>query len=58
MLVGWCICQVFLNALLAAQAAVLPDQVPSEQRGLVSGLLGLCLPAASVAGTYLVQAFE
>jgi MFS family permease len=57
-LVGWCIAQVFLNALLAAQAAILPDQVPTVQRGLVSGVLGVCLPAASVAATYLVQAFE
>ncbi|HET9827478.1 MAG TPA: MFS transporter [Nocardioidaceae bacterium] len=57
-LVGWCVCQVFFNATLAAQAAVLPDQVPSQQRGLVSGLLGLSVPAASVAGTYLVQAFD
>jgi MFS family permease len=57
-LVGWCTAQVFLNALLAAQIAVLPDQVPSAQRGLVSGILGICLPAASVAGTYLVQAFD
>ena len=58
MLVGWCIAQVFLNALLAAQAAILPDQVPTVQRGLVSGILGVCLPVASVAATYLVQAFE
>jgi MFS family permease len=57
-LVGWCIAQVFFNALLAAQAAVLPDQVPLAQRGLVSGLLGICTPVASVAGTYLVQAFN
>ena len=57
-LVGWCIAQVFLNALLAAQAAILPDHVPTVQRGLVSGILGVCLPAASVAATYLVQAFE
>jgi len=57
-LVGWCIAQVFLNALLAAQAALLPDQVPTAQRGLVSGTLGVCLPVASVAATYLVQAFE
>jgi MFS family permease len=56
-LAGWCVCQVFFNATLAAQAAVLPDQVPSRQRGLVSGLLGLSVPAASVAGTYLVQSF-
>jgi MFS family permease len=57
-LVGWCIAQVFLNALLAAQTAILPDQVPTSQRGLVSGILGVCLPAASVAATYLVQAFD
>src|SRR3954462_2261099 len=37
-LVGWCICQVFFNATLAAQAAVLPDQVPPAQRGAVSGV--------------------
>ena len=57
-LVGWCVAQVFLNALLAAQAAILPDQVPTVQRGLVSGILGICLPVASVAATYLVQVFE
>ena len=57
-LVGWCVCQVFFNAILAAQAAVLPDQVPSEQRGMVSGLLGLSVPVASVVGTYLVQVFK
>ncbi len=57
-LVGWCLAQVFLNALLAAQVAVLPDQVPVDQRGLVSGVLGICLPAASVVGTFLVQTFD
>jgi MFS family permease len=57
-LVGWCVCQVFFNATLAAQAAVLPDQVPRPQRGVVSGLLGLSVPAASVVGTYLVQLFD
>ncbi len=57
-LVGWCLAQIFLNALLAAQVAVLPDQVPVAQRGLVSGVLGVCLPAASVAGTFLVQTFD
>lgn len=56
-LVGWCVTQVFFNALLAAQSAVLPDQVPAVQRGVVSGILGVCTPVASVAGTYLVQAF-
>ena len=56
-LVGWCIAQLFFNALLAAMVAVLPDQVPVAQRGLVSGALGVCLPLASVAGTFLVQLF-
>jgi MFS family permease len=58
LLIGWCTAQAFLNALLAAQVAVLPDQVPVTQRGIVSGVLGICLPVASVAGTYLVQAFN
>jgi MFS family permease len=56
-LIGWCIAQLFFNALLAAMVAVLPDQVPTAQRGLVSGVLGVCLPIASVTGTYLVQLF-
>jgi len=56
-LAGWCIAQLFFNALLAAMVAVLPDQVPSVQRGLVSGVLGVCLPVASVCGTFLVKLF-
>ena len=56
-LVGWCVAQLFFNALLAALVAVLPDQVPPARRGLVSGALGVCLPVASVSGTFLVQLF-
>jgi MFS family permease len=56
-LVGWCIAQLLFNALLAALVAVLPDQVPPGQRGLVSGFLGICVPIASVTGTFLVQLF-
>jgi MFS family permease len=56
-LIGWCLAQLFFNALLAALAAVLPDQVPTAQRGLVSGVLGVCLPIASVSGTFVVQLF-
>ncbi len=54
-LVGWCTAQLFFNALLAAMAAVLPDQVPAHLRGRVSGVLGTCLPLASVAATSLVD---
>jgi len=56
-LLGWCVAQVFFNALLAALVAVLPDQVPVDQRGSVAGVLGVCLPIASVSGTYVVQLF-
>jgi len=56
-LLGWCIAQMFFNALLAAMVAVLPDQVPVVQRGLVSGVLGVCVPIASVSGTFLVKLF-
>jgi Na+/melibiose symporter-like transporter len=43
--------------MLAAMVAVLPDQVPVEQRGTVAGVLGVCLPLASVGGTYVVKVF-
>jgi MFS family permease len=56
-LVGWCLAQLFFNAMLAAMVAVLPDQVPVEQRGTVAGVLGVCLPIASVGGTYVVKVF-
>jgi MFS family permease len=56
-LIGWCIAQLLFNALLAAEVAVLPDQVPAAQRGLVAGVLGVCVPIASVSGTFLVKLF-
>jgi MFS family permease len=56
-LLGWCMAQLFFNALLAAQVAVLPDQVPEVQRGTVAGVLGICTPIASVTGTFLVKLF-
>jgi MFS family permease len=56
-LIGWCIAQLLYNALLAALVAVLPDQVPPEQRGQVGGIVAICLPIASVSGTFLVQLF-
>jgi MFS family permease len=56
-LVGWCIAQLFFNAVLAALVAVLPDQVPAAQRGMVSGVLGVCTPIASVIATFLVKLF-
>jgi MFS family permease len=56
MLVGWCLTQAAWNAVLAALVAVLPDQVPSAQRGTVAGALGICAPLATFAGSFIVQA--
>ena len=53
-LIGWCLAQLAFNAVLAAIVAVLPDQVPSEQRGTVSGVLAMCLPVGQALGTLLV----
>jgi MFS family permease len=52
---GWCVAQFFFNAVLAVHVAVLPDQVPSAQRGRVAGVLGVCLPVASIAATFIVK---
>jgi MFS family permease len=56
--VGWCIAQLAFNAVLAVHVAVLPDQVPPSQRGRVSGVLGICLPTASVGATFVVKVFS
>jgi MFS family permease len=56
LLLGWCITQLAYNAELAALAAIFADHVPAPQRGMVSGIMGICLPLGMIGGTYLVQA--
>ncbi len=53
--IGWLLMQLGFNAFLAAITAVLPDQVPEEQRGVVSGLLGMCIQGGILAGIYVAQ---
>jgi len=53
---GWCLTQLAYNAQIVALLAILPDQVPAQQRGLVSGVTGMGLPVGMVGGTYLVWA--
>jgi MFS family permease len=55
-LLGWCVTQLAYNASLAALMAILPDQVPQRQRGLVSGAAGMGLPIGMVGGTFVVWA--
>lgn len=53
--VSWCIAQIGFNALLAALTAILPDQVPVEQRGSVSGIVGVSSVAGILIGLIAVQ---
>jgi len=55
---GWCLTQLAYNAELAALMAILPDQVPERQRGLVAGAAGTGLPIGMVGGTFLVWALS
>ncbi len=55
-LIGWCLTQVSFGALAAAMVALLPDQVPVEQRGRVAGFLGIGLPVGLVGGAFLAKA--
>ncbi|GAA1488098.1 MFS transporter [Brachybacterium sacelli] len=55
LVLGWAITQGSYNAVLGALTAVLPDQVPSAQRGRMSGLLGLCGPLGIVTGTFVAS---
>jgi MFS family permease len=54
-LVGFIVAQVGGNMTLAALFGVLPDQVPSSQRGMVSGVFGISIPVGLVVGAGIVQ---
>jgi MFS family permease len=50
----WCVAQAGLNILQAGLTAVVPDQTPVRQRGLVSGWVGLTQSIGVVVGALLV----
>jgi MFS family permease len=50
MIVGWCLTQLGLNGVAAALMALLPDQIPTHQRGVVSGAMGMAIPAGMISG--------
>ena len=57
--IGWGLAQLTLNMVLAALQALLPDQVPLEQRARVSAVLGIAQQVSPVVGiglAYGVQA--
>lgn len=57
-LVGWSIAQIALNAALAALMAVIADQVPSKQRGTVSGFIGIAQGVGVLLGVGMAQLFN
>ncbi|WP_251976309.1 MFS transporter [Salinicola avicenniae] len=54
---GWALMQLFVNAAIAALIAVIADQVPPQQQGLLSGIAGMTPTAGILAGTYFVKLF-
>jgi len=53
---GWCLCQLTLNILLAVLMAMVPDRVPVTQRGFISALAGLAQVLATILGLAIVIA--
>ena len=53
-LLVWCVAQGFLNAAYAGLTAEVPDHVPVQQRGTVSGWFGLPQAIGVVVGVALV----
>ncbi|WP_328524108.1 MFS transporter [Kribbella sp. NBC_00359] len=56
MLLGWCLMQLFGNALLAAITATVPDRVPVSQRGVVGGWVAISQVLGALVGTALATA--
>jgi MFS family permease len=48
--IGWVLAQLTLNMVLAALQALLPDQVPAQQRGRVSAVLGIAQQVSPLLG--------
>jgi MFS family permease len=53
---GWALAQLTLNASYAAVTAMLPDQVPVEQRGTVGAVVGAAQPMGVIVGSIIATA--
>jgi MFS family permease len=51
--IGYCIVELFSNFDLAALNATIPDQVPENQRGTVSGVFGLATSVGGILGAVI-----
>lgn len=52
---GWILGQMLANAAVSAHTATLADQLPSRQRGKVSGMIGIAQQAAALGAAYAAQ---
>lgn len=50
---GWVLSQIGVNTMMAVLIALMPDHVPHDRRGMVSGLLGVGQALAALIGTGL-----
>jgi MFS family permease len=53
---GWALAQLGVNATLSTLTALLPDQIPAQQRGKVSGILGLMTSVSILLGSAMAAA--
>src|SRR5207245_7690297 len=51
--IGYCFVELFSNIALATLVATIPDQVPENQRGTVSGIFGLATGLVGILGAIL-----
>ena len=51
--VAYCIVELFSNCILATLNATIPDQVPDNQRGTVSGFFGLATSLGGILGAVI-----
>src|SRR6266496_193046 len=51
--IGYCFVELFSNIALATLVATIPDQVPENQRGTVSGIFGLSTGLGGILGAIL-----
>jgi MFS family permease len=51
--IGYCFVELFSNCVLATLVATIPDQVPENQRGTVSGIYGLATGLGGILGAIL-----
>jgi MFS family permease len=56
--IGWVLAQLTLNMVLAALQALLPDQVPLEQRARVSAVLGIAQQVSPLLGIGLALGIQ